>query len=300
MTARAAAAAGRGAEFRRQVRDGRAQALSSRTGASGFRLRSQPASSVYLNGEWRGRCDEQGDFTLGDLPAGPYRLRVRKAGYLEASRVIRLPRPRSAILSLRLTRDPDPLAGRYQQGEDFRENRKHDEAIEAYSAVIEEGKANPRLQTQSLIGRARCYAAQGRLEEAFEDSQIASGTASAAGIEGQTVMANVLRSQGQYEEAADAYRKALRRAKDFSPEAHTGLGITLDELDQPEAALGHFRAAIRQDGDAQPILYYLLGNALTRLERNPEAIRAYERFLSTAPNSKLVPAVESLLENLKD
>ena len=259
-------------------------------------IRAQPQASVYLNGEWRGRCDERGVLRLTRLPAGAYRLRVRKAGFYEIRRTFPLPHSKGATVGLLMRRDPDQRALQFQRGEDLREERKYAEAIEAYSAAIAEQKAKYPL---ALIGRARCYLNLGKLDEAFEDARSAAGVPGETRVEAQTVLANVLRAQGQYEEAAEAYRTALRWGGNFSPEAHTGLAITLDELDRPEDAWVHLRAALKQDGDAQPVLYYLLGNVLTKLERDTEAIEAFESFLKRSPDSELAPAVESLLESLK-
>jgi tetratricopeptide (TPR) repeat protein len=196
-------------------------------------------------------------------------------------------------VNLRPTTDPAELA--YQRGEQLREEKKYGEAIREYEEALKQRRRFP----EARLGLARSLLTLNEYEKAQEQAEQSIRERRGQDPEGYTILGNVFRGQGLYEEAAEKYRRALQQTKNFSPEAHAGLAITLDEMGETEEAIGHLRKAIAQNGDAEPILYNLLGNMLLGLDSKREAIRAFEKYLTLAPQSDLAPAIQSLVEQLR-
>jgi tetratricopeptide (TPR) repeat protein len=113
------------------------------------------------------------------------------------------------------------------------------------------------------------------------------------------VEGRILRASSQNDEAVAAYERALREARGFQPEAHTGIGIIYEEEGKYEEAAAAFRKAIAQLSDTEPVLYELIGRTYERLEKYKEAVAAYEKYLELAPNGKLAPAIQSVIEQLR-
>jgi tetratricopeptide (TPR) repeat protein len=259
-------------------------------------LSNGPDVSVYLNGALRGRTDAGGRLLVERLPAGYYKLRARKIGCKEYQVALNIVAGQSRRLRVNMLPASDPAELAYQRGEQLREEKKYSESVGQYEAALELRRQFP----EARIGLARSLLLLNRHDEAQRQTESAIRERRAQDPEGFTVLGNVLRGAGQYEEAIASYRRALRLAKDFSPEAHTGLALSLDDMDQPEDAVEHFRKAIAQDGDGEPVLYNLLGNALLAVDRKREAIKALETYLKLAPGSANAPAIESLLERVRE
>jgi tetratricopeptide (TPR) repeat protein len=257
---------------------------------------NKPDVSVYLNGAFRGKSDENGKLVIERLPAGRYLLRARKIGYKDARLEFRVAARQSRRLRVNLVATSGPADLAYQRGEQWREEKKYDEAAKEYKAALEHRARFP----QARLGLARSLLALNDYENAQQQAEQAIRERPGNFPEGHTVLGNVLRGEGLYEEAAREYRLALRQAQNFSPEAHAGLAITLDEMGETEQAIKQLRQAIAQNGDAEPILYNLLGDMHLSLGSKREALRAYEKFLELAPDSNLAPAVRSLVEQLRE
>jgi tetratricopeptide (TPR) repeat protein len=117
--------------------------------------------------------------------------------------------------------------------------------------------------------------------------------------EASVVEGRILRATSQNDEAVAAYERALREARGFQPEAHTGIGIIYEEEGKYEEAAAAFRKAIAQLSDTEPVLYELIGRTYERLEKYKEAVAAYEKYLQLAPNGKLAPAIQSVIDQLR-
>lgn len=257
---------------------------------------NEPEVSIYLNGAFRGKTDKNGRLLIERLPAGRYQLRARKVGFKDyrlGFRVVAGPNRRLRV-NLLPTSDPAELA--YQRGEQWREEKKYEESISEYEAAIQRRRQFP----EARLGLARSLLALNQYEEAQQHAEQAIRERRGQDPEGHTVLANAWRGAGLYEEAAARYRRALRQAKNFSPEAHTGLALSLDEMGETEEAIRHLRQAIAQDGDGEPILYNLLGNMLLAVDAKREAVQALEKYLALAPDSNLAPAIQSLVEQVRE
>jgi len=259
-------------------------------------ITNKPEVSVYLNGAFRGKTDKNGKLLIERLPVGRYNLRARKIGFKDYRFVFRVAvgETRRLRVSLVPTNDPAELA--YQRGEQFREEKKYQESVAEYEAALRLRRRFP----EARLGLARSLLALDEYEEAEQHAERAIRERQGQDPEGYTVLGNVLRGQGRYEEAAQVYRRALRQAKNFSPEAHTGLALSLEEMGETDEAIQHLRQAIAQDGDGEPILYSLLGNMLLSVDAKREAVKALEKYLVLAPESNLAPAIQSLVEQLRE
>ncbi|MCS6804476.1 MAG: tetratricopeptide repeat protein [Acidobacteriota bacterium] len=255
----------------------------------------EPGVSVYLNGAFRGKTNERGQLVIQQLPAGRYQLRARKVDFKDYRSEFRVAAGQVERLALRLIPTRDPAEQAYQRAEQWREERRHADAVTEYQRALELRPSFPAAR----LGLARSLLALNRYEEAQQQAEAAIAERRRQDPEGYTVLANILRGMGLYEEAVQNYRRALRLARNFSPEAHAGLAMTLEFMDAPDEAIPHMQQAIAQNGDAEPILYSLLGTTLLNVNRKQEALVALERFLALAPDSNEAPAIQSLVEQLR-
>ncbi|HEY0099864.1 MAG TPA: tetratricopeptide repeat protein, partial [Pyrinomonadaceae bacterium] len=264
--------------------------------ARSITLKSEPKAVVWFDEVRRGTTDEAGAFEIGKVSPGRHTLRVRAAGFAERTLSL-LPAQRGTIL-VPLTPTTDEAELAFQQAETARERATSDEArresAEFYRRAL---KLRPRFAA-AHTGLARVLLDlndyDGALDEVEEARRLRPASAEASVVEGR-----ILRALAQNDEAVAAYERALREARGFQPEAHTGLGIIYEEEGKYEEAAAAFRKAIAQLSDTEPVLYELIGRTYERLEKYREAVAAYEKYLSLAPNGKLAPAIESVIEQLR-
>jgi lipopolysaccharide biosynthesis regulator YciM len=264
--------------------------------AKSISLKSEPKAVVWLDEVRRGVTDEAGEFEIAKVSPGRHTLRVRAAGFAERTRSL-LPTERGRIL-VPLTPTTDEAELAFQQAEAARERATTDEArheaAELYRRAL---KLRPRFAA-ARVGLARVLfdlndhdAALGEIDEA---RVVRPAYAEASVVEGR-----ILRAASQNDEAVAAYERAIREARGFQPEAHTGLGIIYEEKGKYEEAAASFRKAIAQLSDTEPVLYELIGRTYERMEKYKEAVAAYEKYLELAPNGKLAPAIQSVIEQLR-
>ncbi|MDQ1591251.1 MAG: Tetratricopeptide repeat [Pyrinomonadaceae bacterium] len=264
--------------------------------AKSITLKTEPKAVVWLDEVRRGVTDESGQFEIAKVAPGRHLLRVRAAGFAERTLTL-LPTQRGAlVLPLTSTTDEAELA--FQQAEEARERAAGDDARRAAAELYRRAlKLRPRFPA-AHVGLARVLLElndyEGALAEVGEARKSRPGLAEASAVEGR-----ILRASAQNAEAAAAYAQAIREARGFQPEAHTGLGIIYEEEGKYEEAAAAFRKAVAQLSDTEPVLYELLGRVYERLEKYKEAVAAYEKYLALAPNGKLAPAVESVIEQLR-
>ncbi|HEX8130816.1 MAG TPA: tetratricopeptide repeat protein [Pyrinomonadaceae bacterium] len=259
-------------------------------------LKTEPKAVVWLDEVRRGVTDESGRFEIAKVSPGRHTLRVRAAGFRERTLSL-LPTQRGEF-PVPLTRTTDEAELAFQQAEEARARASADDArhkaAELYRRAL---TLRPRF-AEAHVGLARVLLDlndyEGALDEVEEARASRPGLAEASAIEGR-----ILRASSQNEQAVAAYVRAIREARGFQPEAHTGLGIIYEEEGKYEEAAAAFRKAIAQLSDTEPVLYELLGRVYERLEKYKEAVAAYEKYLALAPNGKLAPAIESVIEQLR-
>ncbi|MDQ1558336.1 MAG: Tetratricopeptide repeat [Pyrinomonadaceae bacterium] len=259
-------------------------------------LKTEPKTVVWLDEVRRGVTDESGQFEIAKVASGRHSLRVRAADFAERTLTL-LPTQRGA-LTLPLTRTTDEAELAFQQAEEARERAANDDARRAAAELYRRAVASRPRFPAAHVGLARVLLElndyEGALAEVEEARKSRPGFAEASAVEGR-----ILRASAQNAEAAAAYAQAIREARGFQPEAHTGLGIIYEEEGKYEEAAVAFRKAVAQLSDTEPVLYELLGRVYERLEKYKEAVAAYEKYLALAPNGKLAPAVESVIEQLR-
>jgi len=259
-------------------------------------VRTEPAAVVWFDEVRRGVTNESGQFEIAKVSAGRHTLRVRAAGFAERT-ISLLPAQRGEI-NVPLTRTSDPAELLFQQAEAARDKASNDEAR----------RQSVELYRRALAARARFPAARVGLARVLldlNDHEGALAEIDAARIsrpayaEASAVEGRILRATGETEAAVEAYQRAIREARGFQPEAHTGLGIIYEEEGKHAEAAAAFSKAVAQLSDTEPVLYELLGRNYERLEKYKEAVAAYEKYLALAPNGKLAPAVQSVIEQLR-
>lgn len=261
-----------------------------------LRVTGSVASSIVVVDDVRlGRTDATGARTFANVPAGRRSVVVRQPGYSDFRRVVVFRAGATAAVVPKRVKLTDE-AERIRQAADFlAADGKHVLAAAEYRRAM---AIRPDGFRDAEIGLARSLLA---LKDYDGSTAAAEQLASTEPkhLESQTVLANVLRERGLYDEAIAVYRRAIALAPDRSPEAHAGLAILLNERGDLAGAATEMARAIAQNLDAEPILYQVYGGILERLERRTDAVAAYERFLALAPKSALAPAVQSVVDQLK-
>lgn len=264
--------------------------------AKSITLKSEPKAVVWLDEVRRGVTDEAGVFEITKVSPGRRTLRVRAAGFAERTLTL-LPAQRGTI-SVPLTPTTDEAELAFQQADAASARAATDEArreaAELYRRAL---KLRPRF-VAARLGLARVLLELNDYEAALDEVEEARGVRPAY-AEASVVEGRILRAAGRNDEAVAAYTRAIREARGFQPEAHTGLGIIYEEEGKYEEAAAAFRKAIAQLSDTEPVLYELIGRTYERLEKYKEAVAAYEKYLELAPNGKLAPAIESVIEQLR-
>ncbi|MGH9944246.1 MAG: tetratricopeptide repeat protein [Pyrinomonadaceae bacterium] len=263
--------------------------------ATSVTVATEPNAVVWLDEVRRGTADASGQFELKNVSAGRRSLRVRAKGFAERTLAL-LPAQRGRV-EVKLKPATDEAELSFQQAEELREkggdeNRRR--SVVLYERAL---KLRPRFPA-AHVGLARILLDLNDTEGAL--AQIDAARADRPTYpEASAVEGRVMRSRENFEEAITSYRRALREARGFQPEAHTGIGIAHKERGDYEAAAAAFQQAINQLSDTEPVLYQLLGESYEQLQRYKEAVAAYEKYLQLAPDGKLAPAIQSIIEQLR-
>jgi Flp pilus assembly protein TadD len=265
--------------------------------AKSITLKTEPKAVVWFDEVRRGTADESGQFEITKVSAGRHTLRVRAARFAERTLNI-LPTQRGSLpLPLTPTTDEAELA--FQQAEEARERAATDDARrEAAAAYRRAITLRPRFPA-AHVGLARVLLDLNDYEAALDEVDAARNSGRPAYAEASAVEGRIHRAMSQNADAIEAYGRSIREARGFQPEAHTGLGIIYEDEGKYEEAAASFRKAIEQLSDTEPVLYELLGRTYERLEKYKDAVAAYEKYLALAPNGKLAPAIQSVIDQLR-
>ncbi len=271
--------------------------VATKAAAKAVTVTTEPNALVWLDEVRRGTTDATGQLTLKDVTAGRHSLRVRAKNFGERALTL-LPAQRGRV-AVRLLPTIDAAELAFQQGEELRDKATDKEtrqqAIEAYRRAL---AARPRFPA-ACVGLARVLLDSGDHEGALAEIDAARAVRPAY-AEASAVEGRILRADGDTASAIASFRRAIREAPGgVQPEAHTGLGLIYeDKGDYTQAAL-NFQQAVAQLADTEPVLYQLLGAAYERAEKYKEAVAAYEKYLQLAPDGKLAPAIQSIIEQLR-
>lgn len=259
-------------------------------------VRSRAGATVWLDDVRRGVIDATGVLVLAHVTPGRHVLRVRAAGFHEAS--LSVPAARRGPIEVRLAPTTDESELAFQKAEAARELARDEESRKAAAALYRQAlKQRPRFAA-AHVGLARVLldlndyeAARAEIESAREARPV---YPEASAVEGR-----ILREAAFTDEAVAAFRRAIREGHGFQPEAHTGLGRVFEDRGDLEGAASEFRLAIAQLSDTEPVLYQLLGAVYEKQSKYKEAVAAYEKYLQLAPSGSLAEAIRSELDQLR-
>ncbi|MDQ3135144.1 MAG: tetratricopeptide repeat protein [Acidobacteriota bacterium] len=279
-----------------QKRKQRASTTAAPTTASkSLTVVTEPNAVVWLDEVRRGMTGDARSLELKNVSAGRHTLRVRAKGFAERTLSL-LPTQRGRV-EVKLTRTTDEAELTFQQAEELREKGGEEarrQSVELYRRAL---KLRPRFPA-AHVGLARVLLDLNDTNGALEQIDLARADrptySEASAIEGR-----VMRQIEDNKAAIEAYRRALREARGFQPEAHAGIGIALKETGDHEGAVAAFQKAIAQLSDTEPVLYQLLGESYEQLGNYKDAVAAYEKYLQLAPDGKLAPAINSIIEQLR-
>lgn len=100
-------------------------------------------------------------------------------------------------------------------------------------------------------------------------------------------------------DAATAYRRAIEQNDGRDPEALFKLGIVLARSDDLAGAETTFREAIAQRKGEFAYAYFNLALVYEKMNRLPEAVSAYEAFITQAPKDRNRRAAENSIRDLR-
>jgi tetratricopeptide (TPR) repeat protein len=265
------------------------------TKTSALTISSEPNAIVWIDEIRRGTTDTSGNLAINKLKPGRHTVRVRAAGFREATLPLVAGR-RSVAVKLVTTTDKAELT--FQQAEAAREQAKDDaereKAADLYREAIKLRPAYPAAQ----IGLARVLMDLNQFRKAHEAidaaRRVRPNYAEASAIEGR-----IYREEAFENEAIGSFRRSIREGNGFQPEAHVGLARVLEDKGQIAEAVVELRKAIDQLSDSEPVIYQMLGAAYEKLDKPKEAVSAYEKYLELAPNGSYAAAIRSILDQLK-
>ena len=262
---------------------------------------TEPNATVWLNGVNYGTTDENGKLILKPIPAGAQTLRVRADGFKEATQNLTAAQKGDVKIALTKTTDEAELA--FQQAE-------AEKSAELYRKVI---KLQPK-NAEAHLGLARILADEGLLDEALK--AIANARkARPVYPEASAVEGRIYKTEGDEEKAIASFKRAIREGKGFQPEAHTGLALLYKDRAEFAGGAGDFEAeeanyeeavkwfapAVKQLAGAPDaiVIYQMYGLVYEKMKRPKEAIKVYEDFLKTFPDTSEAAAVQSFIVQLK-
>jgi tetratricopeptide (TPR) repeat protein len=272
-----------------------------------IKIQSEPKAIVWLDDVRYGSTDDAGVLNIKTVAAGRHSLRVRAAGFKEAS--LPMSPVQGGTIKVPLVKTADEAELAFQEAERLTSVDREKSAA-AYRKAI---AARPNYP-QAYLSLARVLMEAGNLDEAKKAiaaaRRLRPGYAEASAVEGR-----INKENGEEDKAIASFRRSITEGKGFQPEAYTGLGLIYKEKAQVAAGSGDFageaenyaeaaknlKAAIKQLSGApdSSVIYQLLGLVYESQKKYNEAIALYEEFLSIFPDSTDATAVRSFIVQLK-
>jgi tetratricopeptide (TPR) repeat protein len=273
----------------------RRSTIGSRAVSGSITIITEPNAIIWIDEIRRGVVDASGRLELKNVSPGRHMLRVRAAGFKEASAPLMAGRRSIAV---KLVRTTDRAELIFQQAEEAREKAKDDTARQNAAELYRQAlKLRPAFPV-AHVGLARVLLDLNQYQPALAEIEEARRTRPAY-AEASAVEGRIHREAAFTGEAIQSFRRAIREAKGFQPEAHVGLARVLEEKGQYPEAIVEYRKAIAQLSDSEPVIYQLLGAAYEKEQNYKEAIVTYEKYLALAPNGSLAPAIRSIIDQLR-
>jgi len=257
---------------------------------------TEPNAVVWIDEIRRGTTDTTGRLSQLKIGSGAHTLRVRAAGFKEASQP--LGQSPSGEIRVRLLRTTDEAELLFQQAEAARETARDDAARQNAADLYRQALKIRLALPAAHVGLARVLLELNETDSALQEIDAARRTRPAY-PEASAVEGRIYRETGQTDEAIGAFNRAIREGHGFQPEAHVGIGRVYEEKGQYDLATREFQIAINQLSDTEPVIYQMLGAAYEKDGNAREAIAAYENYLRLAPNGSQASAVRSIVDQLK-
>jgi tetratricopeptide (TPR) repeat protein len=266
-----------------------------RTTTPALVVQTEPKAIVWIDEIRRGTTDDSGTLAITKLSPGRHTLRVRAAGFKEATAPLA---PGRKTVTVKLVTTTDEAELTFQQAEVARESARDDasreKAANLYRDAIKLRPSYPAAQ----VGLARLLMDLNQFKEAHAAIDAARRARpvypEASAVEGRIYIEAAFTDQ-----AIRSFRRSIREGNGFQPEAHVGLAKVLEEKGQFEEAVVELKKAIDQLSDSEPVIYQMLGSAYEKIEKPKEAVVAYEKYLELAPNGSYAGAIRSILDQLK-
>lgn len=267
---------------------------------------TEPGASVYVGGVLYGKTGEDGRLSIRTVAPGQRTIRVRAAGFSEATKTLTPTLKGNVAITLTKTTNAAELA--FQEGE-RQASLDRAKAIAAFRDAI---KLNPKLVAAHLA-LARNLSESGDHEGAMKAiaalKKISPRNAEASAIEGR-----ILKDTGEEAKAIAAFKRSIAEGRGFQPEAYAGLGLLYNEKaeglgDTDDAqstalyndAAKNLATAAKQLASAPDatVIMQLVGLIYEKQKRFKEAIEVYEEFLKLFPDSPEAEAVRSFIVQIR-
>ncbi|MGD9631125.1 MAG: tetratricopeptide repeat protein [Pyrinomonadaceae bacterium] len=271
-----------------------------------FTVVSEPGASVWLGSVFFGVTDSSGRLKIRTAAPGVRTVRVRAAGFSEAS--ARLLPAHRGDLTVKLTPTNDEAELAFQEGE-RQSVLDRAKAIAAYRKAI---SIDPKL-VRAHLALARNLAETGDADAALkvlgDVKKISPRNAEASAIEGR-----IYKDVAEEAKAISSFKRAIVEGRGFQPEAYTGLGLlykekaeVLEDSDPAgsekafDEAAKNLSIAVDQLSGAPDatIIMQLLGLIYEKRKRYNEAIAIYQEFLRLFPDSVEAEAVRSFIVQIR-
>lgn len=271
-----------------------------RTVTRSITVETEPKAVVWLDGVRFGTTDQAGKLTIKTVSAGVHTLRVRAYGFREVNQNLPLAQKGSIKITLVKTDDEAEIA--FQQAENSLTDRG--KAVEFYEKAA---KLRPKY-AEAYLGLARVLSSEdpdAALKAIGEARRARPVYAEASAVEGRIYQEN------DEEKAIASYKRAIVEGKNFQPEALAGLGLLYKNRAENLGAAGNFeqekanyvesakylQMSVKQLSGAPDaeLIYQLLGLIYEKTDNQTQAIKVYEEFLKTFPDSVDADAVRSFI-----
>ncbi len=238
--------------------------------------------------------NKKGKFYRRGIEPGEYLLTVEVKGYQPFKQQIYIQVAQEYKMDIIIAKQASFIEAknRFNQGVQFYQQGKFDQAIEAFEDVLvdkpdfADGYYNLGM---AYLRKGDKDSAKKAMEKAIELKPDF--------IEVYFGLGQVYVEMGNEEKATEMYKVALERNPD-EPKIYVNLGILYFSKNRDDLALESLLKAKELD-PSLPNAYYQLGLLYLRKQEIEKSIESFEKFLELAPRAPEAESVKSVLEDLR-
>lgn len=240
------------------------------------------------------KTDKNGKFIKVGIPPSVYLITVELEGYFLLQSQVRIQLGVKENLQITLKKIPPRLDEDkdLEEGVNFFNDGRYDEAIESFKRVIEKFPDN--YEGYNNLGLS--YLKNNNLDQAVDTLEKAIGlkpdSPSVYFALGESYFA-----KGESEKAIRSFSEAIELDPD-NPMAFYNLGIIYYRQDENEEAIRAFDRAIELNQELSSA-YYQAGLASVKMGDFERAIKYFEEFLKVEPDAPEAAQVKTIIEELK-